>query len=232
MNGFSGIFTDALNIILTLDNEFYGIISLSLQVSFSAILLSCLFAIPLAAILSIKQFKFKSIIIILINSLMALPPVTVGLILYLLLSSRGIFGYLDLLYSPTAMIIAQFIIVSPIILGLSKKTIDNLFIIFKEYFISINASSFMVAKTLIWESRYELIVNGIVGLGRALSEVGAIIIVGGNIAHVTRVMTSSIVLETSRGDLSLALALGISLIIIAILINIIIYMFYNKASKT
>ena len=229
MNGFSGIFTDALNIILTLDNEFYGIILLSLQVSFTAILLSCIFAIPLAAILSIKQFRFKSIIMILINSLMALPPVTVGLILYLLLSSRGILGYLDLLYSPTAMIIAQFIIVSPIILGLSKKTIDNLFLIFKEYFISIDAPTFKVAKTLIWESRHELTVNGIAGLGRALSEVGAIIIVGGNIAHVTRVMTSSIVLETSRGDLSLALALGISLIMIAILINIIIYMFYNKA---
>ena len=154
MNGFSGIFTDALNIILTLDNEFYGIILLSLQVSFTAILLSCLFAIPLAAILSIKQFRFKSLIMILINSLMALPPVTVGLILYLLLSSRGILGYLDLLYSPTAMIIAQFIIVSPIILGLSKKTIDNLFLVFKEYFISINATTFKIAKTLIWESRH------------------------------------------------------------------------------
>ena len=126
------------------------------------------------------------------------------------------------------MIIAQFIIVSPIILGLSKKTIDNLFLVFKEYFISINATTFKIAKTLILESRHELTVNGIAGLGRALSEVGAIIIVGGNIAHVTRVMTSSIVLETSRGDLSLALALGISLIIIAILINIIIYMFHNN----
>ena len=117
---------------------------------------------------------------------------------------------------------------TPIILGLSKKTIDNLFLIYKEYFISIDASSSKIAKTLIWESRHELTVNGIAGLGRALSEVGAIIIVGGNIAHVTRVMTSSIVLETSRGDLSLALALGISLIIIAILINIIIYIFYNN----
>ena len=155
---------------------------------------------------------------------MGLPPVVVGLFLYLLLSSQGPLAAYDLLYSPMAMLIAQIIIITPIITALSKQSIDGYFEEYKDYLESIRASGFNILRTLLWEARYSLMVNGLAGLGRALSEVGAVIIVGGNIAHITRVMTTSIVLETSRGELALALGMGITLILIAIILNGILYL--------
>ena len=179
---------------------------------------------PLAALLSIKNFSGKSIILIILNAFMALPPVVVGLFLYILLSAKGILSIYELLYTPIAMLIAQVIIVTPIITSLSKESIDIYYVQYKDYLRSLNASYYNTATTLLWESRYILTINTLAGLGRALAEVGAVMIVGGNIAHLTRVMTTSIVLETSRGDLSLALSLGVTLIFISIGINSLVYL--------
>ena len=159
---------------------------------------------------------------------MSLPPVAVGVILYILISYNGPLGHLELLYTPSAMIFAQTILVIPIIVSLSKDSIDSCLNYYRDYFLSINANFLSIMKTILWEVRYKLLINILAGLGRALSEVGAIIIVGGNIDHLTRVMTTSIVLETSRGNLTKALGLGISLIIIALLINIILSLIKNR----
>tara|TARA_B100000686_G_scaffold31244_2_gene32149 strand:- start:25037 stop:25726 length:690 start_codon:yes stop_codon:yes gene_type:complete len=217
-------FSNALILIFQLDSNYIEIIALSLQVSLSAVFISCLISMPLAALLSIKNFSGKSIILIILNAFMALPPVVVGLFLYILLSAKGILSIYELLYTPIAMLIAQVIIVTPIITSLSKESIDIYYVQYKDYLKSLNASYYNTATTLLWESRYILTINTLAGLGRALAEVGAVMIVGGNIAHLTRVMTTSIVLETSRGDLSLALSLGVTLIFISIGINSLVYL--------
>ena len=217
-------FSNALILIFQLDSNYIEIIALSLQVSLSAVFISCLISMPLAALLSIKNFSGKSIILIILNAFMALPPVVVGLFLYILLSAKGILSIYELLYTPIAMLIAQVIIVTPIITSLSKESIDIYYVQYKDYLRSLNASYYNTATTLLWESRYILTINTLAGLGRALAEVGAVMIVGGNIAHLTRVMTTSIVLETSRGDLSLALSLGVTLIFISIGINSLVYL--------
>tara|TARA_B100001564_G_scaffold324287_1_gene304939 strand:+ start:1474 stop:1971 length:498 start_codon:yes stop_codon:yes gene_type:complete len=156
---------------------------------------------------------------------MSLPPVVVGLILYLFFSYQGLFGNLNVLYTPIAMIIAQIIIIIPIIISLSKDALEKSYNIFSDYFISIKATDILISKTILWETRYSLLIIIITGLGRALSEVGAILIVGGNIDNLTRVMTTSIVLETSRGNLAMAMSFGIALILISIIINIFLYLF-------
>jgi tungstate transport system permease protein len=177
--------------------------------------------------MAIKNFFGKGLLIIIVNSFMSIPPVVVGLILYLIFSASGYFGFLDLLYTPEIMIIAQFIIVTPIIISLSLKSLSDQYEHLKDYLRSLKCNSQMIRNTIIYESRYDLLIIIITGLSRALSEVGAVIIVGGNIDNLTRVMTTSIVLETSRGELSLALSLGISLIIIALVMNLLI-MFIRK----
>ena len=159
---------------------------------------------------------------------MSLPPVVVGLILYIIFSSSGVLGFMDLLYSAHIMIIAQFIIITPIIISLSLKSLNDRYSLLSEYLYSLNTSENKIRRTIIFESRYDLLIIIITGLSRALSEVGAVIIVGGNIDNLTRVMTTSIVLETSRGELSLALSLGISLIFIAVIMNLLILFIKNK----
>ena len=227
MIDFNIAFSGALNMLWNLDSSFIEIILLSLQVSLMAVIIACLISMPFAAFLSIKKFPGRGLLIVFINALMGLPPVVVGLFLYLLLSAQGPLAAYNLLYSPPAMVIAQVIIITPIVAALSKQSIDSFFEEYKDYLKSIRATNIDIIKTLLWEARYSLMVNGLAGLGRALSEVGAVIIVGGNIAHVTRVMTTSIVLETSRGELSFALGLGIALITISILINGALYMIRN-----
>jgi|TARA_B110001454_G_scaffold205011_1_gene214255 tungstate transport system permease protein len=222
------IFYDSLDLLFTLDSYLLEIIGLSLYVSFSALIISITISLPIASLLSIKKFVGKDFITIVFNSLMSLPPVAVGVILYILISYNGPFGNLELLYTPAAMIIAQTILVVPIIVSLSKDSIDNCLNYYQDYFLSINANFTSIMKTILWEVRYKLLTNILAGLGRALSEVGAIIIVGGNIDHLTRVMTTSIVLETSRGNLAKALGLGISLILIALIINIALSLIKNK----
>jgi len=222
-NDTGSIFLEALLLLVTGDKDILEIVLLSLYVTLSAVILSCLFSIPLSAILTIKNFFGKTAIIIISNSLMALPPVVVGLGLYLLISANGILAAYELLYTPSAMIIAQFIILTPIIVALSRQNIQESYVKYDEYFRSLGTSTFQKIKTLIWETRFSLITNALAALGRGLSEVGAVIIVGGNIAHQTRMMTTTIAMETSRGDLKLALAVGIILIFISITINIILY---------
>lgn len=214
--------------IIQLDDNIIQIVLLSLYVSIVATISSAFLSIILASHIATKNFSGKKLVIISSNSLMSLPPVVVGLILYIIFSSSGILGLMDLLYTPTIMIIAQFIIITPIIISLSIKSFSDKFIELNEYLNSMNTSKRKIRNTIIYESRYDLIIIVITGMSRALSEVGAVIIVGGNIDNITRVMTTSIVLETSRGELSLALSLGLALIIIAILLNIITLFIKNK----
>ena len=209
------------------DIAFLNIVITSLRVSFSAVLIAFLVSIPVGFLLSTKKFLGRDLTIIIINTLMALPPVVIGLILYILFSNQGIFSSFDLLYSLYIMIIAQTILITPILITLSRETIDNVRDDYNEFMISLNLSYFRKMKTLIWETRYILITHFLVGFGRALSEVGAIIIVGGNIAYLTRTMTTGIVLETSRGNLSIALKLGITLLLISLFINILLYYVKN-----
>ena len=187
----------SLNNILLLDNDYLEIVLLSLYVSLFATLLSAFVSIIIAAYMASSDFFGKNIIIIIVNTFMSIPPVVVGLLLYIIFSASGFLGFLDILYSPAIMIIAQFIIVTPIIISLSLKVLSDQYSFLKEYLSSLNASRKNVRNTIIYESRFSLLVIIITGLGRALSEVGAVLIVGGNIDNLTRVMTTSIVLETS-----------------------------------
>ena len=217
-------FYEASNLIISLDSSLIEIISLSLFVSLSAVIIACIISFPIGSFLAMKKFYGREIINIIVNAFMGLPPVVVGLFLYLIFSSAGIFGYYQLLYSPTIMIIAQIIIVTPIIIGFTKQIIEDLFFEYSDLLLSLKATMIQKIQTLIWDARFSLLTVALAGLGRALAEVGAVIIVGGNIAHVSRVMTTTIAMETSKGDLSLALGLGIILISISILINGTLYL--------
>jgi tungstate transport system permease protein len=214
--------------IFELNNSFKEVVFLSLYVSVLATLISSIVSIYLSSYMTIKNFLGKNIINLIFNSLMSLPPVVVGLILYIIFSSSGVLGFMDLLYSPNIMIIAQFIIITPIIISLSLKSLADRYNLLNDYLTSLNASENKIRRTIVFESRYDLLIIVITGMSRALSEVGAVIIVGGNIDNITRVMTTSIVLETSRGELSLALSLGISLIFIAIMMNLLILYIKNR----
>ena len=219
---------DSLNNILQLDSSYLEIVLLSLYISLFATIFSAFFAIIIASHMASSRFLGKEIIIVITNTFMSIPPVLVGLLLYIIFSASGILGFMDILYSPTIMIIAQFIIVTPIILSLSIKALSDQHNLLGQYLISLKASKKIIRKTIVYESRFSLLVIVITGLSRALSEVGAVLIVGGNIDNLTRVMTTSIVLETSRGELSLALSLGISLLVIALIMNILITLIKNK----
>ena len=219
---------ESLLSIFTLDNSYLEIVILSLYVSVIATIVSAFFSIIIASHMASSQFFGKDTITIIINTLMSMPPVVVGLILYIVFSASGILGFMDILYSPIIMMIAQFIIITPIILSLSLKTLTDEYIKLRDYLYSLKTSNKKIRGTIIFESRFSLLVIIITGLSRALSEVGAVIIVGGNIDNLTRVMTTSIVLETSRGELSLALSLGITLLSIALIMNILISIIKGK----
>ncbi len=219
---------ESLASIFTLDNSYLEIVVLSLYVSIIATIVSAIISIILASHMASSQFIGKDTITIIVNTLMSMPPVVVGLILYILFSASGILGFMDILYSPMIMMVAQFIIVTPIIVSLSLKALTDEYYKLREYLCSLKTSNKKIRGTIIYESRFSLLVIIITGLSRALSEVGAVIIVGGNIDNLTRVMTTSIVLETSRGELSLALSLGITLLSIALVMNIIISLIKRK----
>ena len=222
------LINEAILTITSHDTGLLSIISRSLLVSGSATIIAMIIAVFISCLIVVNSFYFKKSIIILFNSLMSLPPVVVGLVLYILFSATGIFSELGFLYTVYLMIIAQIIIIIPIIVSLTVKSLESSFYKYKEYFLSLNLSKRNISLTIIYEQRFELIVILLVSLGRALSEVGAVIIVGGNVANLTRVMTTSIVLETSRGELSMALSLGIVLLALALIINLIILIFKNK----
>lgn len=219
MESFSEAFASALQLILSADPTLWGIVGLSLQVSLTAVFFAALVGIPLGALLAIKKFWGRPVLIVLVNALMGLPPVVVGLCVYLMLSKSGPLGILGLLYTPTAMIIAQTLLIAPIIAALSRTILKTLYEEYRDQFASFRLSQFQTVNTLLWEARFMLLTALLAGFGRAIAEVGAVMIVGGNISHYTRVMTTSIALETSKGNLSLALALGVVLILLAILVN-------------
>ena len=210
----------AFILIYTFDSDLIEISLRSLQVTLSALAISCVIALPLAAVLTIRRFKFRRFIIALLNALMGLPPVVVGLLVYIILSRSGPFGVLDLLYTTTAMIIAQTIIITPLITSIAHQSLRELWSEYHDLLISMNTTHGQRIKTLLWDARRALLTASLAGFGRAIGEVGAIMIVGGNIDNATRVLTTAIALETSKGDFALALALGFVLILITIALNI------------
>lgn len=222
MSEASSSFSLAFELIRSGDSDLYGIIALSLQVSIGAVLLGCLIGLPLGAALAIFRFRGRQVVIALLNALMGLPPVVVGLLVYLALSRSGPFGVLGLLYTPTAMIIAQCILVTPIVAALTRQTISDLNDEYRDLFRSLDMSRGQALSALLWDGRHALATAALAGFGRAVAEVGAVMIVGGNIQHATRVMTTAIALETSKGDLAMAIALGLILIVIALAVNLLV----------
>ena len=208
-----------MGLILQGDAELWAIVALSLRVSLSAVVIAACIAMPLGAALAISRFPGRGAVVIFLNALMGLPPVVVGLMVYLMLSNAGPLGVLQLLYTPTAMIVAQVILVTPIIAAITRQTIEGLNAEYSEQLQSLNVSNTRRIATLLFDARYALVTAFLAGFGRAIAEVGAVIIVGGNINHVTRTMTTTIALETSKGNLALALALGTILILLAVLVN-------------
>ena len=220
MQLFSESLQTAFYLIVSGNSDLFEIIMLSIKVSLTSLLGSIVIGLPLGAFLAIHRFRLRSIILSILNALMGMPPVVVGLIVYLYLSRSGPLGFLSLLYTPTAMIIAQMLLVIPIIAALSAQIIEDLHIEYRDLFRSLNVPTFKAIMAYIIDARMSLLTVILAGFGRAISEVGAVSIVGGNIDHLTRVMTTAIALETSRGNLSLALALGFILLAIALGVNI------------
>jgi tungstate transport system permease protein len=216
MQDFTQEFAIALGLIFTGDPELWAIVLLSLKVSVWAVFIAALIGMPLGAGLAVGRFPGRRALIVLINALMGLPPVVVGLLVYLMLSRSGPFGVLQLLYTPTAMIIAQVVLVTPIIAALTRQVVETLAVEYDEQLRSLGVSRLSSVPVLLWDGRMALMTALLAGFGRAIAEVGAVIIVGGNINHVTRVMTTTIALETSKGNLALALALGAVLIALAV----------------
>lgn len=223
MQDFSSSFSLAFALITQLDAELLEIIGLSLRVSVTAVVISTMIGLPLGAAIAVTRFRGRRLIDIMLNALMGLPPVVVGLLVYMMISRAGPFGYLNILYTPTAMIIAQIILIVPIIAALTRQVIEDLHCEYDEQFRSFCLPSRRVISALIWDARYSLLTVVLAGFGRAIAEVGAVIIVGGNIHHLTRMMTTSIALETSKGNLALALALGLILILLSLSINTLVY---------
>jgi len=209
----------AFSLIASGNADLLEIIGLSMRVSLTSVALSLVIGLFLGACLAISTFRSRQLIQVLINASMSMPPVVVGLLVYLALSRAGPMGWLGLLYTPTAMIIAQTLLITPLIAALSRQILEDLYLEYAEQFTSFNLTTTQKVKALLWDARYSLSTVALAGLGRALSEVGAVIIVGGNIEHLTRVMTTAIALETSKGNLAMALALGIILLSLALLIN-------------
>lgn len=226
-----GIIAQALELMVSGDTDLWSIVGLSLTVSLSACVIAACVAIPFGAALAIWNFPGRRVILLFANAFMALPPVVVGLVVYLMLSRSGPLGGLGLLFTPMAMIIAQTILIFPIILSLTHEAVGPLERDYRRLMQAFDVKWVMRLQTLIWDARFAITTAFLAGFGRALAEVGAVIIVGGNINGVTRVMTTTIALETSKGNLELALALGIVLIIIALSINAAIHLISSMGQR-
>ena len=211
--------TSALQLVLTGDPGLYAIVGLSLVVSISAVLCAALIGVPFGALLALTRFPGRAGVIVVLNALMGLPPVVAGLAIYLLLSRSGPLGSWGLLFTPQAMIIAQTLLVAPIIAALTRQTVEDLWTEYRDELAALDVGPIGRVATLVWDARFSLVTALLAGFGRAAAEVGAIIIVGGNIDGFTRTMTTAIALETSKGDLPLAIGLGLVLITIIIVIN-------------
>ncbi|HSU77872.1 MAG TPA: ABC transporter permease [Burkholderiales bacterium] len=222
MQEFPGVLAEA---------RLWQIVALSLEVSLSAVGLAALAGLPLGAALAVARFPGRHALIVLLNALMGLPPVVVGLAIYLLLSRAGPLGALGLLFTPGAMVIAQTVLILPIIAALSRQAVEDAWREYEEQLRSLGARGMHAALTVLWDIRFSLLTVILAGLGRAAAEVGAVIIVGGNIDGVTRVMTTAIALETSKGDLPLALGLGVVLIAVVIAVNAAAFLVKEAAQR-
>jgi tungstate transport system permease protein len=219
LNGLGTAFAEAWKLLASLDPHLVAVVALSLQVSLTAVLIAAAIGLPLGALIAVERFPGRSTLIVLLNALMGLPPVVVGLLVYLLLSRAGPLGSLGILFTPTAMVIAQTVLIAPIIAALARQTLEDAWREYEEQLRSLGARRLDAALTLLWDTRLSLVTIVLAGFGRAAAEVGAVMIVGGNIDGVTRVMTTTIALETSKGDLPLALGLGLVLIGLVIALN-------------
>ena len=232
MHDLQAAFMLAASLIYTGDADLAEIIGLSMSVSLTAVLAACVIGMVLGGAVGVLRFRGRPAVIILLNALMGLPPVVVGLGVYLLLSRAGPLGVFGLLYTPTAMIIAQTILVTPIIAALTRQVVEDLYEEYDEQLRSLGVSGLGLVRTLLWDARYSLITVALAGFGRAVAEVGAVMIVGGNIDHLTRVMTTAIALETSKGNLALALALGVILVGISLLVNGAVAVFGGRSGRS
>jgi tungstate transport system permease protein len=219
VNPLTDAFSGALGLIASTDPGLARIVGLSLVVSLSAVALATLIGLPLGAAIAVGRFRGRQAVIVLLNAFMGLPPVVVGLAVYLLLSRAGPLGSLGLLFTPSAMVFAQTLLIAPIIAALARQAVEDAWAEYEEQLRSLGAHGFGAALTLVWDIRFSLLTAVLAGMGRALAEVGAVMIVGGNIDGVTRVMTTTIALETSKGDLALALSLGLVLILLVLALN-------------
>ncbi len=220
MSDLSAALTEALRLIVAMDAQLAQIVLLSVRVSFVAVLIAAVIGLPLGALLAITRFPGRQAVVAVLNALMGLPPVVVGLLIYLMLSRAGPLGQFGLLFTPTAMIIAQAVLITPIVAALSRQVIEDAWREYEEQLRSLGTNTFTAARTLLWDTRFALMTVVLAGFGRAAAEVGAVMIVGGNIDGVTRVMTTAIALETSKGDLPLALGLGMVLVALIIGVNL------------
>jgi tungstate transport system permease protein len=221
----------ALSLILSGDPVLGEIVLLSLSVTLTALLVSAVIGLPAGAALALARFPGRSVLVVTLNALMGLPPVVAGLIVYLMLSRSGPLGWLGILFTPSAMIVAQTLLITPIIVSLTRQVVEDLWAEYEEQLRSLGSSRRQAVPTLLWDGRFSLITAILAGFGRASAEVGAILIVGGNIAGYTRTMTTAIALETSRGDLALALGLGIILLGVTLSLNAAAYMTGRLAQR-
>jgi tungstate transport system permease protein len=231
MNSVSEAAVRALQLVAGGDPRLMDIVLLSLQVSLTAVVLSCIVGLPVGATLAVSRFPGRKTIIVVLNAMMGLPPVVVGLAVYLLLSRAGPLGPLGLLFTPTAMVIAQTILITPIIAALSRQVIEDGWAEYREQLRSLGEGRWGAAATLLWDLRFSLVTIILAGFGRAAAEVGAVMIVGGNIDGVTRVMTTAIALETSKGDLPLALGLGLILLALSLAVSMTAFILVGRVGE-
>ncbi|WIY26055.1 ABC transporter permease [Parasedimentitalea psychrophila] len=231
MSDLWGGLTQAFWLLATMDADLVEISLRSLRVTLTALLVASVLALPFAAFLVVRRFRLRRMTIAVLNALMGLPPVVVGLVVYVFLSRSGPFGVFGLLFTPTAMIIAQVIIIVPLIASIAHQSLRELWGDYHDLLISLNTTQFQRIQALLWDGRRALLTAALAGFGRAIGEVGAIMIVGGNIDHATRVLTTAIALETGKGDFALALALGFVLIALAVAVNLMIHRLSHTESE-
>jgi tungstate transport system permease protein len=219
MNTFSEAALESARLILGLDTHLHAIVALSLEVSIAAALCASVIGLPIGAMIAVRRFPGRQFIVVVLNALMGLPPVVAGLVVYLLLSRAGPLGGYGILFTPAAMIIAQTVLVLPIIAALTRQSIEDAWRDYEEQLKSLGVTPSRAALTLLWDCRFSLLTAVLAGFGRAIAEVGAVMMVGGNIDGVTRVMTTTIALETSKGDMPLALGLGAILLLLVLALN-------------
>ena len=219
MNSIAEAARQAFGLVVAADPHLVGIVLLSLEISLASVTVACVLGLPLGAAIAVSEFPGKRLVVIILNGLMGLPPVVVGLFVYLMLSRAGPLGTFGVLFTPTAMVIAQTILIAPLMAALSRQVVADAWVEYREQLRSLGETKLGAAATLLWDVRFSLVTIVMAGFGRAASEVGAVLIVGGNIDGVTRVMTTTIALETSKGDLPLALGLGFILLFIVLTLN-------------